>query len=87
MITQGENRFIESMCQNIFSIEDLLEVGVWYSLDLLNCDRLYNVVQILTDPEISHACKRPYLRFFVWVYLNTAGGKVDSGAADLVHDR
>ncbi|XP_062518427.1 inositol 1,4,5-trisphosphate receptor type 1-like isoform X2 [Corticium candelabrum] len=64
---EGENRFIESMCQNIFSIEDLLE--------------------ILTDPEISHACKRPYLRFFVWVYLNTAGGKVDSGAADLVHDR
>jgi inositol 1,4,5-triphosphate receptor type 1 len=63
---EGENRFIESMCQNIFSIETLLE--------------------IMNDPEISSTCKRPYVRFFVWVYLNTAGGKVESGAADLDHD-
>ncbi|XP_065834186.1 inositol 1,4,5-trisphosphate receptor type 3-like isoform X2 [Oscarella lobularis] len=63
---EGENRFIESMCQNIFSIPELFEV--------------------LLNPDIIVACKRPYLRFFIWVYLNTASGQVESGAGDMDHD-
>ena len=66
-IFQGENRFIESICQTIFSIDELLE--------------------IITDVNIDNNLKRPYLRFLLWVYLNTAGGMVDSGSADVPHDR
>ena len=67
VISQGENRFIESICQTIFSIDELLE--------------------IITDENIDNNLKRPYLRFLLWVYLNTAGGMVDSGSADIPHDR
>ncbi|XP_065833160.1 inositol 1,4,5-trisphosphate-gated calcium channel ITPR1-like isoform X3 [Oscarella lobularis] len=63
---EGENRFIESTCQNIFSISELFDV--------------------LLNPNIIVACKRPYIRFLVWVYLNTGSSKVESGAADLDHD-
>ena len=64
---QGENRFIESICQTIFSIKGLLE--------------------ILNNDSIANNLKRPYLRFFIWVYLNTASGMIESGAGDLPHDR
>ena len=64
---QGENRFIESICQTIFKIPDLLK--------------------ILNNPQINDNLKRPFLRFFVWVYLNTAGGMIESGAGDLPHDK
>ena len=60
---QGENRFIESVCQTIFSIDDLAEV--------------------LNDNTINNNLKRPFLRFLLWVYLNTAGNMVESGAIDL----
>ncbi|KAH3809582.1 hypothetical protein DPMN_137955 [Dreissena polymorpha] len=63
---EGENRFIESICQTIFKIPELLK--------------------ILNNPNISDNLKRPFLRFFVWVYLNTAGGMIESGAGDLPHD-
>eukprot|EP00117_Sycon_ciliatum_P048000 scpid3078/ scgid34229/ Inositol 1,4,5-trisphosphate receptor type 1; IP3 receptor isoform 1; Type 1 inositol 1,4,5-trisphosphate receptor len=63
---EGENRFIESMCQNIFSLEEIIEV--------------------INDEVIPIWCKRPYLRFFVWCYLNTAGGPIESGCGDLDHD-
>ncbi|KAK2143235.1 hypothetical protein LSH36_861g02042 [Paralvinella palmiformis] len=65
-LVKGENRFIESICQTIFSIKELLE--------------------ILTDANISNNLKRPYVRFLLWVYLNTASGMIDSGAGDLPHD-
>lgn len=64
---KGENRFIESICQTIFSIDELLA--------------------IVTDENIDNNLKRPYLRFLLWVYLNTAGGMVDSGAGDIPHDQ
>ena len=64
---QGENHFIKSICQTIFSINELLE--------------------ILTDPEISNNLKRPFVRFLLWVYLNTASGMIASGAGELPHDR
>ncbi|GFR73254.1 inositol 1,4,5-trisphosphate receptor type 3-like [Elysia marginata] len=64
---EGENRYIESICQTIFSIPDMLEV--------------------LNNRKIINNFKRPYLRFFLWVYLNTAGGMIDSGAGDLPHDK
>lgn len=64
---QGENRFIESVCQTIFSTKELLD--------------------IMTNPKIDNNLKRPYLRFLLWVYLNTAGGMIESGAGDLPHDR
>ena len=61
--SQGENRFIESVCQTIFSTDDLAEV--------------------LNDNTINNNLKRPFLRFLLWVYLNTAGNMVESGAIDL----
>ena len=63
---QGENRFIESICQTIFKVDELID--------------------ILTNRDIENNLKRPYLRFFLWVYLNTAGGMIESGAGELPHD-
>ncbi|XP_070173454.1 inositol 1,4,5-trisphosphate-gated calcium channel ITPR3-like [Littorina saxatilis] len=63
---EGENRYIESICQTIFKIPELLKV--------------------LNHTSISSNLKRPFLRFFLWVYLNTAGGMIESGAGDLPHD-
>ncbi|KAL8600021.1 hypothetical protein ACOMHN_057790 [Nucella lapillus] len=63
---EGENRYIESICQTIFKISDLLKV--------------------LNHSAINCNLKRPFLRFFLWVYLNTAGGMIESGAGDLPHD-
>ena len=64
---QGENRFIESICQTIFSADELLD--------------------IMNNSSIENNLKRPYVRFLLWVYLNTAGGMLDSGQGDLNHDR
>nr|XP_006825393.1 PREDICTED: inositol 1,4,5-trisphosphate receptor type 1-like [Saccoglossus kowalevskii] len=64
---EGENRFIESICQTIFSLDELLS--------------------ILSNPNISNKIKKPFARFTLWVYLNTAGGMVDSGAEDMPHDK
>ena len=65
-IFQGENRFIESICQTIFTVPELL--------DLLN------------DKKVDSNLKKPFLRFLLWVYMNTAGGMIESGAGDLPHD-
>ncbi|CAH1800283.1 unnamed protein product [Owenia fusiformis] len=62
----GENRFIESICQTIFSVDELLDV--------------------INHKDISNNLKRPYLRFLLWVYLNTAGGMIESGSGDMPHD-
>ncbi|CAH1239566.1 ITPR1 [Branchiostoma lanceolatum] len=63
---EGENRFIESICQTIFSVDELF--------------------QILTNDKIDNNLKRPFLRFLLWVYLNTAGSVLDSGVGELAHD-
>lgn len=63
---QGENRFIESMCQTILGVEELL----W----------------VMNHAEIDNNLKRPFLRYFLWVYMKTAGSAVESGAGDLPHD-
>ncbi|XP_070537450.1 LOW QUALITY PROTEIN: inositol 1,4,5-trisphosphate-gated calcium channel ITPR3-like [Ptychodera flava] len=63
---EGENRFIESICQTIFPIGELLAV--------------------LTTQQISDKVKKPFARFLLWVYMNTAGGMMDSGAEELSHD-
>jgi len=63
---QGENRFIESMCQTILSVDELL----W----------------VINHPDIDCNFKKPFLRYFLWVYLKTAGSAVESGAGDLPHD-
>uniref|UniRef100_A0A1I8IWZ2 RIH_assoc domain-containing protein n=1 Tax=Macrostomum lignano TaxID=282301 RepID=A0A1I8IWZ2_9PLAT len=48
--------------------------------------RVGEVLNVLTDPGISAHNKRPYARFLLWVYLNTASGLIESGAGDLPHD-
>ncbi|KAL5005127.1 hypothetical protein ScPMuIL_018583 [Solemya velum] len=64
---EGENRFIESICQTIFKISEILH--------------------ILNNKNVSDNLKRPFLRFFLWVYLNTASGMIESGAGDVPHDK
>ena len=63
---QGENRFIESICQTIFSVPELME--------------------LLNDRNVDANLKKPFLRFLLWVYMNTASGMIESGAGDLPHD-
>ena len=63
---QGENRFIESMCQTIMSVDELL----W----------------IINHPDVDSNLKKPFMRYFLWVYMKTAGSAVESGAGDLPHD-
>ena len=67
LLFQGENRFIESICQTIFSVDELLD--------------------IIISKDIDNNLKRSYLRFLLWVYLNTAGGMIESGSGDLPHDK
>ncbi|XP_070173522.1 inositol 1,4,5-trisphosphate-gated calcium channel ITPR3-like [Littorina saxatilis] len=63
---EGENSYIESICQTFFSISELLK--------------------ILNNTSINRNLKRPFLRFLLCVYLNTAAGIMESGAGDLPHD-
>ena len=59
-------RFIESMCQTIMAVDELL----W----------------VINNQEIDCNLKKPFLRYFLWVYMKTAGSAVESGAGDLPHD-
>ena len=63
---QGENRFIESMCQTILTVDELL----W----------------VINHDDIDNNLKKPFLAYFLWVYMKTAGSAVESGAGDLPHD-
>ena len=67
MAVQGENRFIESMCQTIMSVDELL----W----------------VVNHPDVDSNLKKPFMRYFLWVYMKTAGSAVESGAGDLPHDQ
>ena len=65
---QGENKFIESLCQTIVPVEELL----W----------------VMNHAGIDCNLKRPFLHFMLWVYMKTTGSNlVESGAADLQHDK
>ena len=61
--SEGENLFIESVCQKVFSVEEILS--------------------ILNNSALPGDRKRPFARFLVTVYMNTAGDKHSSGAAQL----
>lgn len=41
---------------------------------------------VINHPEIDNNLKKPFLRYFLWVYMKTAGSAVESGAGDLPHD-
>lgn len=62
---EGENQSIESQCQTIFTVPELMD--------------------ILNSPEVDNGMKRPYLRFLLWVYLNTAGGISVEGQGEVGH--
>ena len=68
IVPQGENKFIESLCQTIVPVEELL----W----------------VINHAAIDCNLKRPFLHFMLWVYMKTTGSNlVESGAADLQHDK
>ena len=52
----------------------------------LNLTQPDDMLQILVDEKLSNAIKKPFLRFMLWVYMNTAGGIIESGAGDLPHE-
>ncbi|CAC5372100.1 unnamed protein product [Mytilus coruscus] len=54
------------------------------------CQTIFKIpelLKILSSPSINNNLKKPFLRFFLWVYLNTAGGMIESGAGDLPHEK
>jgi len=50
---------------------------------ILSVDEL---LWIINHPDVDCNLKKPFLRYFLWVYLKTAGSAVESGAGDLPHD-
>ena len=64
---EGENVFIESVCQTVYSMEELLN--------------------ILRELHLPPERKRPFARFLVWVYINTGGNKIQSGASELAKSK
>ncbi|XP_046366515.2 inositol 1,4,5-trisphosphate receptor type 3-like isoform X5 [Haliotis rufescens] len=64
---EGENKFIESLCQTILPVEELL----W----------------VMNHPHIDTNLKKPFIKFMLWVYIKTTSNLVESGAADLQHDK
>lgn len=44
------------------------------------------LLEILNKTDIDNRLKRPYLRFFLWVYLNTAGGIIEFGSLEISHN-
>ncbi|XP_060075349.1 inositol 1,4,5-trisphosphate receptor type 1-like [Ylistrum balloti] len=64
---EGENKFIESLCQTIMPVEEIL----W----------------VLNHRDIDGNLKQPFVKYMLWVYLKPAGNLVESGAADLQHDK
>ena len=64
---EGENVFIESVCQSVYAVEELLN--------------------ILKEPYLPLERKRPFARFLVWVYMNTGGSKIQSGASELAQSK
>jgi len=95
---EGDNRFIHSMCQNIFTLDELFEVPPpacpcpLCFLLLPKCPhqalpaRLVSGMgrtQTLTNAEIDMMYRRPYLRFLLWAYLNAETNAYKT--ADMYH--
>ncbi|XP_071176008.1 inositol 1,4,5-trisphosphate-gated calcium channel ITPR2-like isoform X12 [Mytilus edulis] len=64
---EGENKFIESLCQTILPVQDLL----W----------------VMNHISIDNNLKKPFVKFMIWVYMKPVGNLVESGGADLQHDK
>ncbi|XP_076109900.1 inositol 1,4,5-trisphosphate-gated calcium channel ITPR2-like isoform X1 [Mytilus galloprovincialis] len=64
---QGENKFIESLCQTMLPIEELL----W----------------VVNHGSIDNIIKTPFVKFMHEVYLQFVGDIIESGAADLQHNK
>ncbi|CAC5357472.1 unnamed protein product [Mytilus coruscus] len=64
---QGENKFIESLCQTMLPIEELL----W----------------VMNHGSIDNIIKTPFVKFMHEVYLQFVGDIIESGAADLQHNK
>eukprot|EP00039_Didymoeca_costata_P001936 m.56376 g.56376 ORF g.56376 m.56376 type:complete len:2661 (+) comp11036_c1_seq1:86-8068(+) len=64
---EGENEFIESVLQTVFTVPE--------------------VIDVLCDDKILATRKSSYLRFLLWVYLNTgAGPSIENGTIHLKTD-
>ncbi|KAK3607291.1 hypothetical protein CHS0354_002916 [Potamilus streckersoni] len=48
--------------------------------------KISELLKILNNPSISDNWKRPFLCFFLWVYLNTTSERNESWAFDISHD-
>ena len=54
------------------------------------CQTIMSVDELLwivNHPDIDNNLKKPFMRYFLWVYMKTAGSAVESGAGDLPHDQ
>ena len=36
--------------------------------------------------DLDPVCKKPFVRFLLWVYMNTGGDKIITGSVMLFHD-
>ena len=53
------------------------------------CQTIMSVDELLwviNHVEIDSNLKKPFIHYFLWVYMKTAGSAVESGAGDLPHD-
>jgi len=53
------------------------------------CQTIMSVDELLwviNHPDVDSNLKKPFMRYFLWVYMKTAGSAVESGAGDLPHD-
>jgi len=41
---------------------------------------------VINHHEVDNNLKKSFMRYFLWVYMKTAGSAVESGAGDLPHD-
>ena len=53
------------------------------------CQTIMSVDELLwviNHDHIDPNLKKPFIHYFLWVYMKTAGSAVESGAGDLPHD-
>ena len=81
---EGKNLFIESVCQNIFSIEELVR---YYSIQFA-FGFIYNNYRIISCNQLPPYRKRPFVRFLIWVYMNTEDGQqLNQQSSSLTHGK
>ena len=80
---EGKNLFIESICQNIFSLEELIEY-------VINCPCIIHYYYLLLSTigsQLPPLRKRPFVRFLIWVYMKTADDKDENRKFSLKHGK